>query len=206
MATTQLQVVKLPTLADTAPEVVTEMDDLLTWAQKTTIRSAQSYLRCSEALSVIQRMRRAITSHYKSVKQPITTAHKEVLRLEKTDLARLVDGESRLQKLIITWEDEQAELSRQEAEVALSVAQDTGASIAPIASTVPTAVTHHRRSRRQVTITDLAALVAAVAAKTVPSEVLSANLPALNRMATEQGDLFEVPGVEVTVIDTVVNR
>jgi hypothetical protein len=64
----------------------------------------------------------------------------------------------------------------------------------------------HRSQRRRTRVTDLSALIAAVAAGTVGTEVLTPNLQVLNKLARQHGDLFEVPGVEVEVVTTVVSR
>ena len=70
-------------------QLVRDIDKVSVWAKTATITDQTTYEACSEALGTLGRMRRTIQQHFAQVKRPITRAHKEVVALEKVELARV---------------------------------------------------------------------------------------------------------------------
>jgi len=140
------------------------------------------------------------------VKRPITRAHKEVVALEKAELAKVKPAEKRLQKTVSAWLTTQDAILRSEQADAVRALVEGGTPVDVVVPTVTPVQGQQRRQRRRAKVTDMTALIAAVAAGTVGPEVLAPNLPVLNKLVQQHGDLFEVPGVEVELLTTVVSR
>lgn len=150
------------------------------------VHDPQTYQMACEHLSVVQTMRRTITSHYKPIKDALNGTRKTVLDMEKSDLAKLAPSEERLSVLIQEYEDtnedglDQAALTEQ--------------------------LNHHRLTTSRVVVEDVDALIKAIAEGKVSSDVVKPNIPALNKIAKQFGGLFSMPGCRVETDVTLVTR
>ena len=159
-------------------------------------------------LELVQKLRRKIVKHFTYLREPISIANKRNSAARDHELARLVPIESGLNTCIVEYQNAQAAERDADAEALSALSLATGVPVAPLAAMDRPPTNQHRRETVSVTVTDLAALVSAVADfdGRAPLECLRVHLPTLNRLAREQGDLFHVPGCQRVVSTKVISR
>ena len=193
------------TLEAIPTEVVVQITDIENWVRKAPTLTAQHYKMGCDYLKTLALMRREIQQHYARIKKPINAARKKILDLEKEDLARVVPAEARLRELVVAFEEDRKAHTEDTAKLYL-IAAEQGTPLPDLPAPPEPISGQHRTTRRQAVVTDLSLLIKAVADGTVGPEVLRPNVPALNRMVRQRGDLFSVPGVRVDTTTTVVVR
>lgn len=130
----------------------------------------------------IQDARKAITDHFRPIKDGLNATRTTVLKMEKASLARLEPYESQLSAEIARWERDEA----------------------PDDLILPEG--HSRRPTLRVVVERFEQLIAAVHRGDIDQDSLLPNLPALTKRARQMGGLYRVPGTRVehgvTVITT----
>mgnify|MGYP003134898084 CR=1 FL=1 len=200
--------IKITAISDSDPlpkKLAVEMDELSAWVTKTRVRSNASYLEACEALKTFQTMRKEIRKHFKKYKDHLNAHRKMLMADEREHLDRIGPAEERLQKLILTFQDKR-EAKAQQAIEAVREASDPEA-VLPASLVAVDPRGQYRREYNRVVVTDLLALVKAVAEGTVSIQALQPNAAYLNQCLAAQGPtLFKVPGVSVEQYSKVVTR
>ena len=185
------------TTQDIPQDLVVQATDLAQWVGRTQIKGETSYRKCCESLAVFQGLRREIKKHFTEVKRPITRAKNEILKMEKAALAEVEPSETRLQQMILGWEEKQHAAR----EVAAREALEQGTPLVLPPASRPAG--QHTRVGTPAVVSDPVAFVRAIREGIVPTDVLAAPkvLEAMtvqmNRLLSAQGDLFDLPGVTV---------
>jgi len=128
----------------------------------------------------IQEARKAITNHFKPIKDSINSSRATVLRMEKTALARLEPHETHLAGEIYRWERDEA----------------------PADLVLPAG--HSRRAKISVVVESLHDLIEAVHNGEVDQDCVAPNLQELTKRAKRLGGLYNVPGTRVVHAVTVI--
>ena len=157
-----------------------------TLAQGQQITNDRTYRKVCHLLSDLQTLRKAITAHYKPIKDAINGTRRTVLDLEKADLTRVQPAESLVMAAIVAWED-----TPHEGE-ALQLREPPEG--------------QYRLVTPRVVVEDLRALVEAISRGEVGLEAVVPHQPTLTRLAKQYGGLFRVPGCRVETNITVVCR
>lgn len=215
MATAEINSVQqeLETRALTVPEQ----------AKALKIVDAESYERGTQIFHTIKDFRREINATFDPIIDLAHKAHKEAIAQKKKVESPLVEAETILRPAMAAYEEErrriQAEAQRKAEEEARKIAEDEALAeaaaaeaagdsgvaeaiinspvVAPHVVAAPVAPTVKGVSYRDnwsAQVTDMMALVKAVAAGTQPITLLAANLPTLNQMARALKGAFNVPG------------
>jgi len=171
-----------------------------------TIPNQEEYNHALTQLALCQHMRRRIKKYFDDLRAPVTVAGKRLTAAKNTQLARLIPVEANLNQAILEYEDTHIKVDAEDAEALSALSLASGIPASPLVPTVTTPAGYHRRESVTVNVTDLPALVAAVAAGTAPLACLRPHLPPLNELAREQGDLFALPGCTRIVKTTVISR
>lgn len=180
------------------------------------ITSAEQARTAVDLLDAIADLRRELAEHHDPIIQAAYKAHKAALQAKAKLDDPLKQAEAKLRRLLGAWE--QAERERVEAErrkeqerlASLArAAEEAGDAEKAAALQMATAATPEREpvvsstAKYEVEVTDLAALVQAVAKGAVPLDALEANLSAIRKAAASAEGKLEWPGVKVTVTRSV---
>ena len=165
------------------------------WTGPKGITSTPTYAQACEALGACQSLRKEITKHYTAVKRGALDHLSELRGMEKAQLEQVDPTERLLQELIIDYEDQYHAERQKAAESALM--HPAGTSLSRLEDDLPKVKGQYNHPTLEPVVTDLEALVKAVASGQIPLEAVKPHLPCLRRMLTEQEEMFEVPGVEV---------
>lgn len=178
-------------------DTVVQIDSLVQWSQGHQVIDQQSYEAASHTLRDVQIYKRKAVEHFKQFKDPLNAHRKTLLSLEKDATTPLVDAEQRLIALIVAYERTHQDAVEAHAK---DVLNKGSAELAPVL-TIPKG----QKSRVWETgvIVDFQALVAAVAAGSVPLDVLKPNQVALDKIVKAQGAFCDIPGVTVETRKTV---
>lgn len=191
---------------DLPNEIETGVTTLALSGAPLTIANQKDYEHALTQLALCQHMRRRIKKHYDDLRAPVSVAGKRIAAAKNTQLSRLIPVEANLNHAILEYEDQHVKVDAADAEVLSALSLASGIPASPLVPTVTTPAGYHRRETVTVDVTDLHALVAAVATGDAPLACLRAHLPPLNEMAREQGDLFKIAGCDRVVKTTVISR
>ena len=139
------------------------------------VTNPKTYVEAWQFLYAVQRKRKDVEAHYKTLKDSVNSHRRVILDLEKEHLAPLFPAEAHLTEMITEY--------NQSTSVAVYVPQDEFST--------------QTKPRKVGVVTDLELLVRAVAEGRAPLDYLKPNNSAINSSVTQQGDLFDCDGVDV---------
>ncbi len=154
-----------------------------------------------EAGRLLQVMSRNVAEFYKPIKQKIDGLKQPILDMEHADADRLKAAKDLLGTAIQDYEAREAAAEALRlAKAQQAAAQNSKKGELPLPANVPAVVpkkTHGRVSRTSwyAEVTDLAALVQAVASGKVPMQALLANQDFLDKRADSDREGMTIPGV-----------
>jgi hypothetical protein len=195
------------------------------------IIDAASYQRGGELIVAIKGLRKQIDECFDPIVKKAHEAHKEAVAQKKKVEAPLVEAEGLLKPALAAWDTKQEELRRAEQrrleeearkraedeqlayaaqaercgdKEAAQAILDAPVEVAPvIMTTAPKLAGVSYRETWSAQVTDMMALVKAVAAGQQPLSLLVVNIPGLNGMARALKGALNIPGVKAVCEKTV---
>lgn len=198
------------------------------------IKTAEHYQQAGDMLKGIKALRKEVDDAYDSVIEAAHKAHKEAVAQKRRLEQPLIDAEGILKRLMVQYQiaqeqerrrlqteaDERARKEREKLETRAAKAEASGKvekaeELRTQAAIVPTAVVEVStpkvagvvtRETWKHTVTDLQALVKAVAAGTVPLGAIQANDTFLAGQTRLQKSALNYPGVRVDPVQGISSR
>lgn len=212
--------------APTANDLLETAQNQIGLFESVIIESQKDYESSSVVLRDIKAQYKSLDERRKAITRPIDDAKKQAMALFKPALDYLANAERHIKRSMLTYQQEQerirrAELAKaqeaarrerekleaqaararqkgkEERAQALEQAADEVLSTPPPVAAPPKAEGISTRTTYSAEVTDIDALIAAVAAGTVPRETLQVNQKFLNQMARALKQNLAYPGVRV---------
>lgn len=213
-----------PVILPAAPPEQARSQELLDQAQSVAISDQASYDKACSLLQTIKSLRKSVFDKLDPLRKAAYDTYQRSLGLLKEADQPLETAEAAIKRVIASWDQEQQRIERErlrlaeeearrqaeEERLANAVAvEETGASeeeveavleipVAPLRVTQQPA--YQRAAGTSVSyrwsgeVTDIKALCRAIADGKVPTNFVTANVAAINKMACAQREMFNLPG------------
>lgn len=219
-----MNIMALPTITPEIKETVNTAINLSHKANAVTVKNADDHISAGKLLSTVRSRIKELTDKRKSLTQPLDNIKKDITALFKPAIDRLETAKKSISKGMLDWEREEEQRRQEEQRKAeeearkraeeealeqAAAAEQAGdtelaaqileepVEVAPVrvASTVPRSSTAFSRETWSAEVTDIMALVKAVAAGTVPIAAIKADTVFLNNQARALKKTMNYPGV-----------